>query len=182
MDPRILTYVEHAELLEQRSEPVEHGERCRELVDAMFEAMAYPLGIGLAAPQIGERKRIIICQVPHKKGSKLTSVTKHVIINPVITWQKGQMVLGREGCLSFPGDSVLVPRWPRITVEGFDLRWNPIKVGAKGLVARVLQHEIDHLDGVTLETYVRVAKEAFEEQDREQQTSNEDKEEDKVDG
>ncbi len=154
---QILTFVEHAEQLQEPSLPVEHGERCRELVDAMFTEMAYPKGIGLAAPQIGIQKRIIICQVPIVKRGKLTSVTKHTIINPVITWKKGAMVLDHEGCLSFPGAQVLVPRWPRIKVEGFDLRWRPITIGAKGLVARVLQHEIDHLNGRTLAHYDEIA-------------------------
>ena len=78
-------------------------------------------------------------------------------INPEISWKKGGMVLAPEGCLSFPGAQVMVPRWPRIKVIGWDIRWNPIVIGGKGLVARVLQHEIDHLNGITLDHYVKLA-------------------------
>jgi len=145
---------------------VKHGESCRALIEAMFEALEYPTGIGLAAPQIGVNKRVIVINVPAMKNGKLLSgSTKHAIINPVIAWKKGAMVLGPEGCLSFPGEQVIVPRWPRVKVQGFDVRWNPITIGGKGLVARVLQHEIDHLDGRTLDHYAQIAKEVFDDAD-----------------
>ena len=137
---------------------VPHGEKCRDLIEAMFDAMDFPTGIGLAAPQIGEDKCIIVIKVPaSKRGRSVSCATKQVIINPSIIWKKGGMEIKPEGCLSFPGAQVMVPRWPRIKVIGFDLRWNPITIGGKGLVARVLQHEIDHLMGRTLDHYVRLA-------------------------
>ena len=139
-------------------EPVPHGEKCRDLIEAMFESMDFPTGIGLAAPQIGENKRIIVIKVPAlKRGRNVSGATKHVIINPEIFWKKGEMEIAPEGCLSFPGAQVMIPRWPRIKVRGFDIKWNPITIGGKGLIARVLQHEIDHLMGRTLDHYVRLA-------------------------
>ena len=147
-----------AEILTRRITPVEHGEKCRDLIEAMFASMDYPNGIGLAAPQIGVDKRVIVIQVPAMKaGKQISGCTKHAIINPEIFWKKGEMIIAPEGCLSFPGAQVNVPRWPRIKVRGFDIRWNPITIGGKGLVARVLQHEIDHLEGRTLDHYVRLA-------------------------
>jgi peptide deformylase len=149
--------------LKRPAKPVPENENCRALIEYMFEAMGYPKGIGLAAPQIGEMKRIIVIQVPHTKaGRMLGGCTKHHIINPVLTWHSKGMVLGPEGCLSFPGEQVIVPRYDRIKVQGFDIRWNPITIGGKGLVARVLQHEMDHLDGRTLDTYKKI----MEEEDR----------------
>ncbi len=148
------------EMLTKTATPVPHGEKCRDIIEAMFDAMDFPTGIGLAAPQIGEDKRIIVIHVPAiKKDRFVSGATKLSIINPEIFWKKGAMEIKPEGCLSFPGAQVMIPRWPRIKVRGFDLRWNPITIGGKGLVARVLQHEIDHLMGRTLDHYVRLAAE-----------------------
>ncbi len=145
---------------------VEEGDRCRELIDVMYQAMDYPNGIGLAAPQIGVDKRIIVLQVPppRKFNRQVSGCTKIAIINPELFWWKGGMILDYEGCLSFPGERVLVPRWPRVKVRGFDVRWNPVTFGGKGLVARVLQHEIDHLNGRTLDHYAKIAEQVLAEE------------------
>lgn len=151
----ILTYDKHAEQLTQEAEPVAQGEKVRDLVDELFASMDYPNGIGIAAPQIGVNKQIICWQVPmFKRGTtQRTGVVKGYMINPEIIFKKGAMVLGYEGCLSFPGIQVCVPRWPRIRIRGVDVRHEPLTVGGKGLVARVMQHEIDHLHGRTLAHY-----------------------------
>lgn len=152
--------------LTQVAEPVQHGERCRELIDQMYAALDYPNGIGLAAPQLGINKRIIVIWVPALKNNKMMAgSTKMSIINPEIIWAKGGPVLGYEGCLSFPGERVLVPRYQRVKVRGFDLRWNPITFGGKDLVARVLAHEIDHLNGITLDHYAKIADQVLDEKD-----------------
>jgi peptide deformylase len=159
------------ERLSQVAAPVEPGERVREIVDAMWAALdASADGIGLAAPQIGVMKRIIVARVLLKHFGH-TTVVKHVIVNPVLTlhYDKGPMTLGWEGCLSFPGKQVQVPRWQRIQVTGQDQRGNHHVVGAKGLMARVLQHEIDHLNGRNLAYYARVAYEIDEAKKGEQQ-------------
>lgn len=149
--------------LEQKAEPVPHGERCRELIDDMFASLG-PTGIGLAAPQIGVMKRVIVIRVPLRGLGQTNkgNFVKQAIINPVITWAKPGMEEAMEGCLSFPGIEVSVPRYMRITVQGFDVKWNPITVGGKDLVARALQHEIDHLEGRSLAFYARLAHEANE--------------------
>lgn len=146
--------------LEQKCEPVPHGERCRELIEEMFASLG-PNGIGLAAPQIGVMKRVIVINVPLRGiGQRGGNRVKLAIINPVITWAKPGMVEAMEGCLSFPGIEVSVPRWLRLTVQGFDTKWNPLTHSAKDLVARVIQHEIDHLEGRSLAYYARLAHEA----------------------
>lgn len=148
-------------------EPVPHGESCRDLVERMFAVLeASSNGVGLAAPQLGIMKRVIVARVPVKHFAG-TTLVKHAIINPVLTWAKGTMELGWEGCLSFPDKQVQIPRWPRIQIQGYNLRWEHTTIGAKGLVARVLQHELDHLDGKTLAYYAKLAYDI--EQERKQQ-------------
>ena len=121
---------------------VPQGANRSELIDGMFGVLDRSTGVGLAAPQVGVTDRVIII----KYGSTHTA-----IINPVITKVKGKVVtsLG-EGCLSFPGRRVDVKRSKRVTVEGFDAEWKPIKIDARNLLAFIVQHELDHLDGVTI--------------------------------
>ncbi len=164
--PKIITWPN--EILTKIATPVPQGERCRELIEAMFIAMDYPSGIGLAAPQIGVDKRIFVINVPaYNNGIQVSGSTKHAIINPTITWWRGGPEIGPEGCLSFPGEQVMIPRYLRVKVSGFDVRWNPLTFSGKGLTARVIQHEMDHLNGRTLDHYATLAKEAFEETDNE---------------
>lgn len=157
------------ERLNQHAAEVPVGERCRELVEAMMKTLEMRVGgIGLAAPQIGVMKRVIVVRVPIRHFQH-TALVKHIIINPVLVDHQGEMELGWEGCLSFPDKQVQIPRWPRIQVTGYNLQWEPIKIGAKGLVARALQHEIDHLDGRNLAYYARIADEVEQQRKREEQ-------------
>ncbi len=154
------------EILTKIATPVPEGESCRRLIESMFKTMNRLDGIGLAAPQIGVDKRIFVMDVPaFRNGIQVSGSTKHAIINPIITWWRGGPEMGPEGCLSFPGESVIIPRYLRVKIVGFDIRWNPLTVGGKGLVARVIQHEMDHLNGRTLMHYATLAKEAFAELD-----------------
>ena len=149
--------------------PVPVTEKCRHIIDAMYASMNYPDGIGLSATQIGIDKRIIVIQVPAVKNNRnISGCTKVAIINPEIFWQKGAMEIAPEGCLSFPGETVMIPRWPRIKVRGFDVRWNPIEIAGKGLVARVLQQEIDHLNGRTLAHYAALEQAIVDEESDQQ--------------
>lgn len=152
------------EALERTATPVPQGERCRDIVDQMFAAMQYPHGIGIAAPQLGIDKRIICINVPAIKNGKVVgSATKLHLLNPELVWFKGGPFLDYEGCLSFPGEKVAVPRFDRIRVRGFDLRWSPVSYVLRGLAARVVQHEIDHLNGRTLDFYEKLAAAAMAE-------------------
>lgn len=154
--------------LEQIAAPVPHGENCRELIERMITLMQAEGGIGLAAPQLGVSKRVIVVSVPvFDFRQKQVGTVKHQLINPEIVWVGGSLVMGWEGCLSFPAPEdgpgqyrqVLIPRYPRIKVRGYTLRWESVTFSAKNLVARALQHEIDHLNGRNLATYARMAKE-----------------------
>lgn len=100
--------------------------------------------ISLAAPQLGVMKRIIVVNVC---GFKQT------FINPVIVKRYGGQTTRLEGCISYPGQLVPVIRYKRIIVEGYDGDWQPIRRKLKGIPSIVVQHEVDHLDGVTVENH-----------------------------
>ncbi len=110
------------------------------LVDDMWETLREAPGVGLAAPQIGESRRVLVAEYEDQ----------HVaIVNPEITKRSDEIELGTEGCLSIPGyvgDDV--PRAAFISVKGRDPHGKEIRIKAEGWFARILQHEIDHLDGV----------------------------------
>ena len=136
-------------VLDDRAEEVPKGEDCNELIAAMFDAMYAKDGMGLAAPQIGVSKRVIV-------GHQRKEGWKFVLINPEIRLMREPGRVRREGCLSVPG-SVLTPisvvRYNYIKVRGFDVNWKPITVGGKWWKAACLQHELDHLDGLTIERF-----------------------------
>ncbi|MBP2230574.1 peptide deformylase [Azospirillum agricola] len=113
----------------------------------MIETMMDAPGVGLAAPQVAVARRIVVFRVPADRGEGETVATT-VLVNPVIEPLDGGTELGWEGCLSIPGLRGLVPRHRRIRYRGIGLDGAPIEREASGFHARVLQHEIDHLDGV----------------------------------
>ncbi len=120
------------------------------LVANMVETMYDAGGVGLAAPQIGVSKRVVVVDL----GNNLI-----VLINPEIVRLEGDPELGEEGCLSVPGIWGQVERAPRLTVRGYNLKGKPVAYSAEGLASRVFQHEIDHLDGILfLDRAVRVYK------------------------
>lgn len=110
----------------------------KRMVQNMAETMYDAKGIGLAAPQIGISKRVVIVDL----GEGLTT-----LINPVIVKTSGKQ-RGKEGCLSFPGLWGDVDRAESVEVRGLDLNGEEIYIAAQGYLARALQHEIDHLDGI----------------------------------
>ena len=120
----------------------------RRLAEDMYETMLDAPGIGLAAPQVGILLRLITVEVPddyEEEGSKGASL---ILINPEIVKATGSQIDPPEGCLSIPNWIGNVPRAQRIVVKARDLDFKEIRVRAEGMVARALQHEIDHLDGI----------------------------------
>ncbi len=133
------------ERLSQKSTEVESvDDEIRSLIKNMFETMYAANGIGLAGVQVGAMKRLFVVDVPGKIGS-----TKLAMINPVITEMSAEKELGGEGCLSLPGTEGEVLRSKRITVEYTDLKGKRKTLKASGLLAVCIQHEYDHLDGIT---------------------------------
>ncbi len=113
----------------------------RDIVYSMWEIMYANKGIGLAAPQVGIDMRIFVM---HANG------LKQAFINPVITKFYGGKITSKEGCLSYPGIEVNMIRSKQIIIEGFTPDWKPIKRKLKGLAAYCAQHEVDHLNGITI--------------------------------
>lgn len=130
-------------VLRQRAEPVAAvDDEVRQLIDEMLETMYDADGVGLAAPQIGISRRIVVIDVNEKE------VPAFGLVNPVIVERSDAVERGEEGCLSIPGLKEIVERSARVVAEGLDGDGNPRRIEATGLLARALQHEVDHLDGI----------------------------------
>jgi peptide deformylase len=111
----------------------------RSLARDMIETMRDAPGVGLAGPQVGVLERIFVWEVEEEHG---------VVINPVIVERSDETLEEEEGCLSLPGLYYPVTRAARVVVEGLDEKGADVRLDADGLLARVCQHEIDHLDGI----------------------------------
>ena len=109
----------------------------------MIAIMRDGLGVGLAATQLGMLRRLLVFQAGH-------DAEPTALVNPEIEWRSDELVIAEEGCLSLPRVSMDVERPLHITVTGLDVDGEPVTIEASGLEARVLQHEIDHLDGVLI--------------------------------
>jgi peptide deformylase len=128
-----------AMVLRKRARPVGRVTvEIQRLAEQMVEAMREANGVGLAAPQVGVSKRLFVAEVEERV---------HVVVDPEIVEMDGEAA-DIEGCLSIPGIIGEVPRATRVVVRGKNRRGRGITVEAEGLLARVFQHEIDHLDGV----------------------------------
>jgi len=135
----------------EKSQPVEAfgTPQLRELIADMRDTMAHLNGAGLAAPQIGVPRRVVIFGVTlNPRYPDAEEVPDTVLINPVITPLEEEMEEDWEGCLSVPGMRGVVPRFKKVRYQGFDESGNPIDRSVEGFHARVVQHECDHLDGI----------------------------------
>lgn len=128
-----------AAVLRKRAKPVGRvTAEMQRLIHRMINVMREAKGVGLAAPQIGVSKRVFVAEVEERI---------HVFIDPQIVKKDGEEV-SSEGCLSIPGVVADVPRALQVTVKGKNRKGRGITVSAEGLLARVIQHEVDHLNGV----------------------------------
>ena len=127
-------------VLRQKAKEVERvTDVHRRLVADMLETMREAPGVGLAGPQVGVLERVFVWEVGEEHGA---------VFNPRIVATGEEEVEGEEGCLSLPGLYYPVTRYESVTVEGIDENGDPVKLDADELLARVCQHEMDHLDGV----------------------------------
>ena len=127
-------------VLEKTCRPVENvTPRIRQLVGDMLETMYDAYGVGLAAPQVGILKRIVVIDTDGENP--------HILINPEILETSGEQT-GYEGCLSLPGKSGMVTRPDYVKVRALDLDMQPFELEGEGLLARAICHECDHLDGI----------------------------------
>jgi peptide deformylase len=126
------------------------------LIADMDETMRFLSGAGLAAPQIGVSLRVVIFELQENpRYPHLSPVPYTVLVNPVLTPLGDEQEEGWEGCLSVPGMRGLVPRFRRLRYQGFDQHGAPIDRTVEGFHARVVQHEVDHLDGILYPQRVR---------------------------
>jgi peptide deformylase len=132
-------------VLRTRAEEVtSFDDELRTLVRDMFETMYHAEGIGLAAPQVGVSRRVVVVDLRREEEPEA-----HVaLVNPVVTWASSELDKEAEGCLSIPGiEDVVVRPWA-VKVKGFDLKGRPVSLEAEELFSRAIQHEIDHVDGI----------------------------------
>lgn len=131
-------------ILRQKSKPVKHiDDNVLQLIRDMFETMKAAGGIGLAAPQVGVSKQIIVADI----SQPFPDCPPVALINPMITEASGEE-LGEEGCLSLPGHRGIVRRASSVTIKALLPNGEEMELNGNHLMARVLQHEIDHLNGV----------------------------------
>jgi len=123
------------------------GSDFQSLVDDMIETMREAPGVGLASPQVNVPLRLITVEFGEEEDEEIPQKL-YVVVNPEITRKSREMVTGIEACLSIPGIAGDVDRPLTVTVKGQNRRGQPVKIKAKGWLARIFQHEIDHLNGV----------------------------------
>jgi peptide deformylase len=123
------------------------GKDFQELVNDMVETMREAPGVGLAAPQVAVSERLIVVEFGDEEDENVPQKL-FVVANPEIVCASEEMVMGIEGCLSVPELVGEVERHEAITIKGLNRHGKPMKIKAEGWLARIFQHEIDHLDGV----------------------------------
>ena len=142
----------------------------RLLADDMVETLRDSGGVGLAAPQVGESIRMIVVEYPEDDSVEDSPMKTYKVINPEIIWRSEETVTGSEGCLSIPGYVGNVERNESIKVKGLSVFGRPLKINASGWLARIFQHEIDHLEGIC---YIDRATEIFKPSEETGQESEE---------
>ena len=138
----ILTFPDKT--LTRQTSPLDNIDgKVQEMIDGMANTMYDAPGIGLAAIQVGWEKSVLIYDISPRDESR----ELNVLVNPKIITREGQILSENEGCLSVPDFRADVKRSEFVTVKGHDREGNPIRLDAEGILAIVLQHEIDHLNG-----------------------------------
>ncbi len=143
---RTIVTVPHPVLRRKARRVTEFGPELQQLVHDMIETMRAAPGVGLAAPQVNVSQRVIVVEyededegIPHQL---------YAVVNPRVVWASAETEWGVEGCLSIPGVAGEVERARAVTVVGQDPQGRDLRLELEGWVARIFQHEIDHLNGV----------------------------------
>jgi peptide deformylase len=135
-------------VLRRKARPVaKYDKKLQTLIDDMIETMRAAPGVGLAAPQVAVSERVIVVEYGDEEDESVPPKL-YVMVNPEITRASRETVLGTEGCLSVPSQFGDVERYTTVTVKGKNRHGQPMSVKAKGWLARIFQHEIDHINGV----------------------------------
>lgn len=125
----------------------ESGPELQTLLDDMVDTMRAAPGVGLAGPQVGVPLRVIVVEYGEREEDGVPP-RLYKVVNPEIVRASAETEMGAEGCLSIPGYLGDVERSVAVTVKGFNSQGKPIRIKASGWLARIFQHEIDHLDGI----------------------------------
>ena len=147
MTIREITTLPQAILRHKARKVTDFGPDFQNLVDDMVETMHQAPGVGLAAPQVNESIRLIVVEYGDDENEE-TPPKLYILANPEITRSSEDTLVGTEGCLSIPGVQGDVERLAAVTVKGLNRHGRPMTVKAKDWLARIFQHEIDHLDGI----------------------------------
>jgi peptide deformylase len=135
-----------------------------QLIENMIETMRDAPGVGLAAPQIGVSSRVIVVEYGDEEDEEKPKKL-YALVNPEIVSASEEMVTNMEGCLSVPGLLGEVERHAEVVIKGLNRKGKPMKIKALGWLARIFQHEIDHLDGIVYpDRAIRVWKPAPDEE------------------
>jgi peptide deformylase len=136
------------EVLQTKAKPVAaFGPELQELIDNMVETMRDAPGVGLAGPQVNELQRVIVVEFGEEEDEEVPP-TLYTLVNPEISKMSKETVIGMEGCLSIPELVGEVERAESVTIKAQDRHGKVTKIKASGWLARIFQHEIDHLNGV----------------------------------
>ncbi len=144
----------------------------RKIAGDMWETMEAADGVGLAGPQVGVMRRIITLHVPEGMDEEGDPEYRYTLVNPEIVKGYGEAT-AVEGCLSVPGWAGEVVRKESVTVKAVDLDNRPVRIKAKGYLARVFQHEIDHLDGIMFMDRMAEGAQLFRVEDEERELDDE---------
>lgn len=149
--------------LRQRAKPIKRfGPELKALADDMLETMHAANGLGLAAPQIGLLQQLFVAHLPQNEEDP-QSGKDFVLINPQIVQASPERVEGVEGCLSMPTWYGRVARAEWVVVKALNVHGKPVRIKAHGMLARVFQHEIDHLNGVLFVDHIRNPEDLWQE-------------------
>ncbi|MES0359552.1 MAG: peptide deformylase [Anaerolineales bacterium] len=137
----------HKTLRQKARKVTSFGSDLQTLIDDMVETMRLAPGVGLAAPQVNVSSRVLVVEFNENEDEEIPPKL-YVVVNPEITRFSSEDEIGTEGCLSIPRIVGDVERPITVTIKGLNRRGQPQKIKASGWLARIFQHEVDHLDGV----------------------------------
>ena len=137
----------HPTLRRKARKVTDFGAELQAIIDDMVDTMREAPGVGLAAPQVNAPLRVIVVEFGHEEDPEVPEKL-YVVVNPEIKRFSKDVVTATEGCLSIPGVLGDVERVQAVTLTGLNRQGKPLKIKAEGWLARIFQHEIDHLDGI----------------------------------
>lgn len=144
---RTIVTVPEPVLRKKARKVTDFGPELQKLIEDMIDTMRAAPGVGLAAPQVGVSQRVIVVEYGDEENEN-APLKLYTLVNPEIARSSDVLVIGSEGCLSIPGFVGDVERLENITIKGLNRFGKPVRVKADNWLARVFQHEIDHLDGI----------------------------------